>query len=531
MAANGASAPPTGAADAPYGLTFGIRRLARPGPPPPLDAQPPQRQYVTALSDSKIIKAQPSSDDDEDADPEVRVIAAQPNRPFLPSFLPLADAKAGDVAERFEAAAPDQSAGEVKYGLQAREERSEPRESAADREDRAFRADMASLPEEAPLEAYDAMPVEDFGKALLRGMGWVEGGVVGRDKEKEAPAAVALVPRAGRLGLGAKPAPELAPGKGKKRNRRGDMVPAPSADGRERNTRSLDEKLVSRTDLGPEGKTMEIVEGKHSGLICRVLKVLEKEKGQSERASVQLLSSDQVVTVHMKDLAPRRQRGKGDQSGASAKPARHANNRAAFSDAAGPGDAGDRSASSRRGKWAKDEEVEVGVVGVQEESGRRGATRLDAGNEGHHRQGRGAPRHPATQSDSDDDIPKDTRSHPPWVMSGIRVRIIDKRLHGGRLYLKKGSVVDVLAPGLADVLMDGSREVVTEVRESSLETVVPRREGSIVVVVAGRLRGSRGRLLDRSAASGMAAVQMVGDLSVERLSLDAVAEWVEGVDE
>ena len=36
---------------------------------------------------------------------------------------------------------------------------------------------MARLPDEADEAAYEAMPIEEFGAAMLRGMGWSEGQV------------------------------------------------------------------------------------------------------------------------------------------------------------------------------------------------------------------------------------------------------------------------------------------------------------------------------------------------------------------
>ncbi|KAF3920591.1 hypothetical protein ABW21_db0201576 [Orbilia brochopaga] len=47
-------------------------------------------------------------------------------------------------------------------------------------EDDAYRADVASRPDAATLEEYAAIPVEEFGAALLRGMGWKEGQAIGR---------------------------------------------------------------------------------------------------------------------------------------------------------------------------------------------------------------------------------------------------------------------------------------------------------------------------------------------------------------
>ncbi|EPS37065.1 hypothetical protein H072_9302 [Dactylellina haptotyla CBS 200.50] len=47
-------------------------------------------------------------------------------------------------------------------------------------EDDAYRADVASRPDAATLEEYAAVPVEEFGAALLRGMGWKEGQSLGK---------------------------------------------------------------------------------------------------------------------------------------------------------------------------------------------------------------------------------------------------------------------------------------------------------------------------------------------------------------
>jgi G patch domain and KOW motifs-containing protein len=37
---------------------------------------------------------------------------------------------------------------------------------------------VARLPDEADEAAYEAMPIEEFGAAMLRGMGWSEGQVL-----------------------------------------------------------------------------------------------------------------------------------------------------------------------------------------------------------------------------------------------------------------------------------------------------------------------------------------------------------------
>ena len=47
-------------------------------------------------------------------------------------------------------------------------------------EDERFRADVASRPDVATLDDYAAVPVEEFGPAMLRGMGWKDGEAVGK---------------------------------------------------------------------------------------------------------------------------------------------------------------------------------------------------------------------------------------------------------------------------------------------------------------------------------------------------------------
>ncbi|KAA8649088.1 hypothetical protein EYZ11_000681 [Aspergillus tanneri] len=70
-----------------------------------------------------------------------------------------------------------------------------------------FRTDVASRPEPASLDQYNAIPVEEFGAALLRGMGWKEGQPVGKGKYGSSTAAEKpRIPerRPGFLGIGAK---------------------------------------------------------------------------------------------------------------------------------------------------------------------------------------------------------------------------------------------------------------------------------------------------------------------------------------
>ena len=100
-------------------------------------------------------------------------------------------------------------------------------------EDDRFKADVASRPDVPTLNDYEATPVEDFALGLLRGMGWKDGGPIGKrttqDTTTSKPRIVERRPAL--LGIGAKEVPtgvggdELgAWGKGAKGKRKTDLT-------------------------------------------------------------------------------------------------------------------------------------------------------------------------------------------------------------------------------------------------------------------------------------------------------------------
>ena len=58
---------------------------------------------------------------------------------------------------------------------------SEKSQPLSEREMEIFKTDMENRPEEADLEDYERVPIEDFGKAMLKVMGWKEGQGVGKN--------------------------------------------------------------------------------------------------------------------------------------------------------------------------------------------------------------------------------------------------------------------------------------------------------------------------------------------------------------
>ncbi|XP_030514118.1 protein MOS2 [Rhodamnia argentea] len=112
-----------------------------------------------------------------------------------------------------------------------------------------------------------------------------------------------------------------------------------------------------------------------------------------------------------------------------------------------------------------------------------------------------------------------------WLMSHIRVRVISKDLKGGRLYLKKGRVVDVVGPNVCDILMDESKELIQGVDQEYLETALPKRGGS-VFVLSGRYKGVHGSLVDRDSDRDTGVVRDADSQELFNVRLEQIAEYV-----
>lgn len=311
------------------------------------------------------------------------------------------------------------------------------------------------------VQEYQDMPVEKFGEALLRGMGWEKGKPVGRNP-KGSVEAREYVRRPERLGLGAKPK-EIQPkprrkGRLGEPDRSGKNMVMVDEHGNVKHTKTLDEKLVSREKLGLyAGKPVVILRGPHDGLHGKIVQI--DRKRDPEVAKVMLELSGEAVEVNSQFL----------------------------------GNPSERSEMAPSSKKRTNEKSDTSM--------QQKLPRLES----QHQESQG----------------RRTRS---WLFPNIRVRIIDKGYLGGRYYLKKGYVLDVITPTSCDILLDDSSRHLSDVDQSLLETVIPRTPGAPMQVVRGEHRGERGEFVSRDSSRGTVAMQLGVDYSVKTLSMDDVAE-------
>ncbi|KNA15398.1 hypothetical protein SOVF_096450 [Spinacia oleracea] len=112
-----------------------------------------------------------------------------------------------------------------------------------------------------------------------------------------------------------------------------------------------------------------------------------------------------------------------------------------------------------------------------------------------------------------------------WLRSHIRVKIISKSFKGGKFYLKKGVVIDAVGARTCDISMEESREIVQEVKQEILETVLPRRGGPVLVLF-GKHKGVYGSLVERDTDRETAVVQDADTQEMLHVQFEQIAEYV-----
>lgn len=113
----------------------------------------------------------------------------------------------------------------------------------------------------------------------------------------------------------------------------------------------------------------------------------------------------------------------------------------------------------------------------------------------------------------------------PWLTSHIRVRVVSRSFKGGRFYLKKGEVLDVIGPTTCDISMDESREIIQGVSQDMLETAIPRRGGP-VLVLHGKHKGAFGSLVERDLDREIGIVRDADTHQMLNVKLEHMAEYI-----
>ncbi|XP_055967279.1 G-patch domain and KOW motifs-containing protein-like [Sorex fumeus] len=316
-------------------------------------------------------------------------------------------------------------------------------------------------PEEAN---YEAVPVEAYGLAMLRGMGWKPGEGIGRTfRQVVKPRVNALRPKGLGLGANLMEVQSLVP-------------PQPQRPSKPSEERRGDEKEQPK-ELVPGGAVV-VLSGPHRGLYGKV----EGLDPDNARAMVRLAARNCMVTVSEYCLRPVSQQE--------------------FDKNSDPGQVDKTSSPAQQNG-----------TGSRELNHRENSTRKRKHLPDH----QGAPVAKVNATT--------TSRTQHWLHRDLRVRFVDKQHKGGQYYNTKMTIEDVLSPDTC-VCRTDEGHVLEGLREDMLETLVPRVEGHRVMVVLGPQAGKVGRLLGRDQAQSRAMVQLQRDIQLLELHYDSVCQYV-----
>jgi G patch domain/KOW motif-containing protein len=357
-------------------------------------------------------------------------------------------------------------------------------------EDDRFKHDLSGSADDMNFrsEIYDAIPVNQFGAALLRGMGWTGDdpkAVTAKDTEK-------LVPRENRLGLGAMAKPPDS-----KKHKKNDSSKVKSSDdwsrkveARLRDQRLCDNDLVWLRDRRYGGRRGRITTARGVPGLDMIRVELETD------GTVVEVSRKEAVLLTVDDLSARPYQQSIASPSDRMVPLTASGNSVTYF--------GDTTASSNIKKLSKDPEqsssssgdplkkcVVTGRCDAPVAVGKKNSTKV-----------------------STPSIPID------WLRSGIRVKIVSS---SSSAYKQKGTVLDVVARGLACVRLDRG-DVLTDLKERHLETILPEVGGSCVVLL-GEHKGEIAVLLEKRWNEDAALVELTDDLRVVSLPMDMVAAY------
>ncbi|XP_059663037.1 protein MOS2 [Cornus florida] len=323
--------------------------------------------------------------------------------------------------------------------------------------------DLKRLPDDRGFEEFEDVPVEGFGAALLAGYGWYEGRGIGKNA-KEDVKVVQYERRTAKEGLGFISDMHTDDGTKKKEKER---------EGGRHNV----------------GRDVRIVGGRHVGLKGRIVEIM----GSDETVVLKLSRSEAEVTVGVSDIADL---GSVEEE-RCLKKLKELKVQGAKDEMGGSSTRRVKDSSSRRShRGSRDEENQD----KKKQSRRSGEER------GNRRE-------------------EERTTQVSWLTSHIRVRIISKELKGGRLYLKKGEIVDVVGPTTCDISMDDSRELIQGVRQDLLETALPRRGGPVLILY-GKHKGVYGNLVEKDSENDTGVVRDADSHELLNVRLEQISEYI-----
>ncbi|KAK6990314.1 G patch domain and KOW motifs-containing protein [Biomphalaria glabrata] len=362
--------------------------------------------------------------------------------------------------------------------------------------------DVALRPDEPDEADYDKIPIEQYGMAMLRGMGWNKNRGIGKNAKVVVPIEAQLRPKG--LGLGAD-----------KNNAKSVAKPDASKKVTEvlelkKNsyclvTKGTNKDLYGTVEGLDEDNAYVIVKLALSGNVIYVMqnyislvgktefekysKYLNKGKADKYKES-EAKASTKIEKAHYES----------NENGSKQKRKKHKK------------ESSNEESHSKRKKHSRDEEK------YSYSSEKQKIKKKDSRSQ--HSD------YSLSSSETEDINSPNLR---PWLQNDLKVRIVDKTLHKGNYYNNKAVIIDVPSAGTCMCRTEEGR-VLENIHQSSLETIVPKEDNAYIAVVSGTHRGQIGQIIKRHKDKCIAVVQLLTDRdNLLKLHYDEICQYVGNV--
>ncbi|XP_021951066.1 G-patch domain and KOW motifs-containing protein isoform X1 [Folsomia candida] len=337
--------------------------------------------------------------------------------------------------------------------------------------------DVSLRPEMSTLEDYEKIPIEEFGMAMLRGMGWSKTEGIGL-KNKQHIEIVEPQLRPKGLGLGATISTQV---------QNGIQNSSGPASGKDKK-----EELLFKIGAGAC-----IQRGADKGMYGRV----EAFDEDNNRVVIKLAINGKMSTVskfHIVLVTESDYKGKSKVL-----------NYDQYSEYKEIHDAKDK---DRMNREAAEREVAAAASSSSSDK-RRSKHKSSKRDDDYYNSSHKSSHHSSSKSRN-------------WVRPHLKVRFIDKKYKHGKYYEKKFVVEDVIGHDRFILRSDGGGSTFLEdITTSQVETVIPKQTGAAVCILEGRQKGRIGELVERNRSQEVAIVK-IPDGAVVELSYDDICEFV-----
>ncbi|XP_070558433.1 G-patch domain and KOW motifs-containing protein-like [Ptychodera flava] len=402
------------------------------------------------------------------------------------------------------------------------------------------RLDTSLRPNEASEADYEQVPIEQYGLAMLRGMGWKPGEAIGgKFKQVSAPVEAVLRPKGLGLGADRKPGDEL---KKKKPIKPGDKREEEVAQGFAKGISVL---VTSGPHKNLYGK-IEGVDEDNSRILIRLAisnqtanvsqyaaKIVSQKEYKKYSLDISRLSKahqDKEENGREERDSPNRDRGEdrhryrdrdkyGDRSRDRDRE-RHRDNDERDRDR-------HRDKRKRKSDYPEGKDVSPHMKSTDKDRhrDRRKEEETTAYKKTKHKDERYSPSTTSSHSASHGG------QGSYWLRPELRVRIIDQKYKKGRYYNTKVVIVDVVTRDSCSCRTDDDK-LLEDLKQEMLETLIPKADPGHVMIVTGKYKGQVGTILKKDKANCIAHVELLSDRSkIKKLDYDSICEYVGNIQE